>query len=259
MLAVMPELSCDAGADQDIDCAGGPVSVTLDGTASVGPSPLLGYPLDYSWSGDFLEGSATGPTPTVTVDGTGDHLIMLTVTAGTLSSTCSMTVRVRDTEPPSFAGTERCLWPPNHRYRCFSIADLTQGGVVVAADACSGDAPIAIVGLRSSQPEDELGMGDGATRDDALFDADSVCVRQERQGDDATGGGRDYTVTLSATDAAGNVSLQEAILHVPHDQRPERRCDFHPVNPGYLPQAGLPLGPDVQEGTYPVPRRAPRR
>jgi hypothetical protein len=112
--------------------------------------------------------------------------------------------------------------------------------------------------VRSSQPEDELGRGDGATQDDALFDAGAVCVRQERQGDDETGAGRDYVVTLSSTDAAGNVSLREAILHVPHDQRPERRCDFHPVDSGLLPHADLPLGPSRLEATYPAAIRPPR-
>lgn len=256
MLAVTPEVICDAGPAQAFECTGAQIEIQLDGTGSQVPGDILGFTPTHSWIGDFLEGIASGPTPVVHVEGVRDHVITLTVTAGTVSASCDVIVSVVDTRPPTFGGTVRCLWPPNHHYRCFSVADLLDGGGTTAADGCDGDVDVVIAAARSSQPEDELGHGDGATLDDILFDSGSVCVRQERQGVD--GRGRDYVVVLSATDAAGNVTLREAILHVPHDQRPSRRCDFHPVDTGLNPNDPPALEPGYSEGTYPPATRPPR-
>ena len=257
-LTVPPTLSCEAGpAVQELECDGGPVELTLAGAVSPVPS-ILGLTVTASWSGDFVEGTATGLTPTVHFVGLGDHVATLTVRAGDASSTCSTTVRIVDTTPPVFSGRTQCLWPPDHRYRCFDVADLVASGSARAVDSCDGIVQVHVESAWSSQYEDGSGVGDGSTGDDILFDATQVCVRQERQGVDWVG--RDYTVLLVATDASGNVTHETAVIHVPHDMRPDRRCDFHPVNPGLLPHAPLPLDPGRQEGTYPVgpPRRIHR-
>jgi hypothetical protein len=255
MLAVVPEVHCDAGAEQTFECTGQPIEVVLDGSGSTWSQ---GFAVTFEWSGDFTEGTASGPTPTVHFEGTGDHAVTLTVSVRGASESCTTVVHLVDTVPPVATGTGSCLWPPNHRYRCFTAAQLLgaadPAGPPVADDTCEGQGaiPVRIVAASSSQPEDVTGNGDGSTQDDILFDDDGVCVRSERQGDGRPRS-RFYTVVLEAVDAAGNVGQTTATLRVPHDQRVEDRCrpDEHDV--GLLPHAPLPLGPDVQEGTYPAP------
>jgi len=248
LLAVEPEVSCDAGPEQTLECAGELTPVQLDGSATEVP-PALATATSYLWTGPFVEGSAVGPDPIVHFDGPGDYVVTLTVTARLSSDSCETIIHVVDTEPPVLAAGSSCLWPPNHRYHCFGADELTADGTGVALDDCEGEVEVRIVDAWSSQPEEEIGRGDGNTRDDLLFDGDTICVRAERQGADLSG--RDYTVVLEAVDAAGNTTRQEAAIHVPHDQRPENRCPPRPVDPGLRPKQPLPLGPLVIEGSYP--------
>ena len=71
---------------------------------------------------------------------------------------------------------------------------------------------VKLVSITCSEP---LEPGDVA----AMFGVDSrtFSVRSTRLGQDKTG--RIYTVTYSATDAAGNTSTATATVTVPHDQR----------------------------------------
>lgn len=255
LLAVDPTVRCDAGPARVVECTGGPIAVTLDGSASSVPG-ALGLALTATWTGDFVEGTASGLTPTVHFEGVGDHAVTLRVEAGTASAECTTVVTVRDTAPPSFEAKDGCLWPPNHRYRCFTAADLMPSGVATAHDECEGEVPVRIVAASSSQPEEDIPGGDGRTQDDLLFDGEQVCVRSERQGADREG--RTYSVTLEAEDGAGNVARYVATLHVPHDQREASRCEGRPVDPGLLPHDPLPLVPPILEADYP-PARRPRR
>ncbi len=251
LLPVVPTVTCDAGAPQVLECTStGSIPVTLDGTGSTWSQ---GFAATFTWTGPFIEGTATGATPTVHFPGVGDHVVTLTVAVRGASESCETLVSIRDTEPPQVALTGRCLWPPNHRYRCLGLLDLAQAGVPLAIDACSGEVSGRIVGVRSSQPEDETGNGDGHTQDDGLFDDDTVCLRAERQGADPAG--RTYEVEIEAVDAAGNATRAVAVVIVPHDQRVERRCRLDPHDVGLLPHAPLPLGPDVREATYPPATR----
>ncbi len=70
----------DAGEDQSVEWAGGPTSVTLDGSGSSDPDD---DDLAFTWTGAFPEGggSATGEGPTVTLP-LGTHTITLTVDDG---------------------------------------------------------------------------------------------------------------------------------------------------------------------------------
>ena len=84
--------AADAGPDQTASLLGPTVAVTLDGTASTDDD---GDPLTYTWWGDFIESDASGPTPTVTFDHLGGHLIHLQVSDGRGGSdTDSLTVTV---------------------------------------------------------------------------------------------------------------------------------------------------------------------
>jgi hypothetical protein len=117
---------------------------------------------------------------------------------------------VIDVTPPTiFLQADRTtLWPPNHRM------------LLVATVSASDDldaAPSLSVTVTSNEPEDA--KGDGATahdwevvnKGDGTFD---VYVRAERAGG---GTGRIYTLTATATDAAGNTATEAVKLVVPHD------------------------------------------
>lgn len=90
--------SCNAGPPVVLECAGATTSHQLDGRLS---SDFDCDPLTFQWTGPFLGGAATGPTPTVQFAGTGVFTVTLTVSDGTASSSCSKTVTVRDTTAPA--------------------------------------------------------------------------------------------------------------------------------------------------------------
>jgi len=72
---------------------------------------------------------------------------------------------------------------------------------------------IRIVSVSSNEPESGLGEGDAAP-DSMITGAFTAALRAERSG---TGGGRVYTITVEARDAAGNVSTATVEVAVPHD------------------------------------------
>lgn len=246
ILPVVPFVNCDAGADQVVPCGDGPVSVTLDGS---GTTWSQGFDLTATWSGPFLEGTADGLVATVTFPGPGEYTVTLTASVRGVTETCTTLVSVRDDEPPVVSLRDACLWPPNHRYRCFSLEDLAASGVPLASDECSGIASVSIVDVRSSQPEDVGGGGDGHTEDDAMFDDGMACLRSERQGGDPAG--RTYEIVVEVVDGAGNATQGIAVVRVPHDERVPTRCRPEPRDVGLLPNAALPLGPGAREGSYP--------
>lgn len=101
------------------------------------------------------------------------------------------------------------LWPPNHK-----MVLVSTGTVSDLADA---DSSINIT-VTSNQPVN--GTGDGDTDPDwkAVDNGDgtySVSLRAERAGNL---GQRDYTITVTATDASGNTSTATCAASVPHDQ-----------------------------------------
>ena len=150
---------------------------------------------------------------------------------GNASSAVS-TVTVVDTTPPVIESVDLpgCLWVPNHRYACFE--DLASR--VVATDNCSDDLTVRFSGCASDQPDEapedgdrggqELGNGDGHTRDDCAVapDGSAACLRSERQGTDE--GGRNYTLLIEVSDGCGNTATLRWTVHVPHDQS-EHDCD----------------------------------
>jgi hypothetical protein len=71
--------------------------------------------------------------------------------------------------------------------------------------------------LSVSSSEPVNGLGDGDTAPDwEVVDANHVRLRAERSG---KGVGRIYTITITATDSAGNSSHKQVLVTVPHDQR----------------------------------------
>ncbi len=139
------------------------------------------------------------------------------------SAEAQQIVHVVDTTPPVItpSGADvACLWPPNHRMRCFTQADFAP----TISDSCSEPVTWRFVGCASDQLDD--GAGDGATQADCVIADDglSFCVRAERAG--LLVEGRRYAVTIEAEDACGNVSAPALIgrVHVPHSARPGTGC-----------------------------------
>jgi hypothetical protein len=126
------------------------------------------------------------------------------------------------------------LWPPNHAMIPVRI-------VIVATDACAepGDILPVEVNVRSSEPDDAWGGGDGHTSGD-VDGHDGFCapvdvthrftyfpdlgvwkgtvkLRAERSGH---GRGRKYTIDVQAVDSHGNLAVTSCVVIVPHDRRP---------------------------------------
>ncbi len=119
-----------------------------------------------------------------------------------------------DVTPPMLSGNAvpSQLWPPNHR-----MVDVAM--TLNAVDDCTAAASIVTIlsGITSSEPDDAPGIQDGSTLAD-LQDAQPgtpdtlVRLRSER---DATGSGRTYTLTYTATDGAGNAATIPLTVYVP--------------------------------------------
>jgi len=117
-------------------------------------------------------------------------------------------------EPPAITGSLEvvaCLWPANHWWACFDLADL---GVEASGDC--GPVTVLLTRCESSQPEDAT--GDGATAPDCELQEDGrICVRAERDGADPAG--RSYTIYAMAVDAVGRISeeVPVGVILVPHE------------------------------------------
>jgi hypothetical protein len=129
----------------------------------------------------------------------------------------SFDVTVEDVEPPviNVFPVPVTLWPPNHQYVTFAAADLVES----VTDNCEDISSVSLVitGAVSSEPDNDIGVGDGNTTEDIVITTGgrSVQLRAERQG---TGSGRLYTVTLKATDGWGNESEATVEVVVPHSK-----------------------------------------
>jgi len=196
-------------------------AVLLDGSSSLDPDSTPGTNDDiaqYEWLEDLglpterLLG--TGPT-LATVLSLGAHPVSLRVTdqAGATDTT-SAVLTVQDTQLPSLvlAVTPAELWPPEHQMERIDIS-------WVVADLCDPSPAVALVGVTSSEPDDAVGLGDGATTGDiagaSVGTADAeVELRAERAG---TGGGRTYELTYRVTDASGNSISALGVVQVPRD------------------------------------------
>jgi hypothetical protein len=85
-----------AGSDVSVGLVSTLVSVGLDGTES---THLGSGELSFTWSGPFVGGTATGPTPSVDFTAAGSHVVTLEVSDGTQSGTDQMTVTVLEGTP----------------------------------------------------------------------------------------------------------------------------------------------------------------
>jgi len=195
--------------------------VSLPGTAT-DADPV---PLQYRW----VDGQAVlSPWSAVGADGgapldvcglsIGQHALTLQVrsdpsmTDWSRSASDSMVLSVEDDTPPVLTATasKTFLWPPNHAMVPVTIA--------VRASDNAGATPRISAVVASNEPVD--GLGDGDTAPDWTvpeIDAQGnvgLQLRAERAGD---GEGRTYTVSITATDTAGNSTTVPVTVSVPHN------------------------------------------
>ena len=151
------------------------------------------------------------PDPAVTNDApslfhAGSTTVTWTATdAAGNSATDVQTVTVVDTTAPALtvSGLPDELWPANHK-----LVRITPS--VAASDLCDA-APTVTLSVASSEPDE--GLGDGDTGGDIVVHSPTdVELRAERSG---AGNGRTYTLTWTATDAAGNAATATRVVTVP--------------------------------------------
>ncbi|MBZ5489495.1 MAG: NF038129 family PEP-CTERM protein [Acidobacteriia bacterium] len=161
---------------------------------------------------DALSGLASDSPPASTVLTSEGANQQVTGTcqdlAGNVASATAGGINI-DKTPPALSGlpAANCiLWPPNHNFVTVTT--------ISAADLLSGMSSFSVTGT-SSEPMDPnnpdiiiTGSGLGPR---------TVQLRADRLG---TANGRIYTITSTATDAAGNVVNVDSTCAVPHDQAP---------------------------------------
>ncbi len=114
-----------------------------------------------------------------------------------------------DSVPPTLSVTlsPNTLWPPNRR-----MVEVSAN--IVVSDNNDPNPKVKLVSIVCNdcdEPAADIRSADIGTDDRAfLLKADRLGKRKD---------GRVYTVTYSATDAAGNVATSQATVTVPHDQR----------------------------------------
>jgi uncharacterized repeat protein (TIGR01451 family) len=98
------------------------------------------------------------------------------------------------------------LWPPNHKMANVAVNYTIE-------DNCG---PVTVtLSVASNEPIN--GTGDGDTAPDWIIVNDhQVQLRSERAG---TGTGRIYTITITATDCAGQADSANVTVTVPHDRK----------------------------------------
>jgi len=146
--------------------------------------------------------------------GLGPNDVTFTATdSGGAQSSCTATVTVVDTTPPTINGNvaPSVLWPPNHKM-------VTINAAVAVSDICDPTASFVLTSITSNEPDN--GTGDGDKPND-IQGADygtadtSFQLRAERSG---RGNGRIYTINYTASDKSGNTTPIQLQVTVPHDQ-----------------------------------------
>jgi hypothetical protein len=184
--------------------------------------------VSYQWSDDgtvlgsgALQTVAEGapvdlPPLAVSSLGVGTHTITLRVGDGVnnpVSKSCP--VSIIDTQAPTLApvANQTLRWPPDHR----------MVEIVITANASDNSRLPLALKATVARNERENGLGDGDIAPD--WTVPTLCpgsgtislqLRAERSG---RGAGRQYTVTMTATDTSGNANSANLKVFVPHDQK----------------------------------------
>lgn len=210
-----PTVTCPEESEVECTAADGtPVELVATVADPDGDPLIVVWTIDGEVQPEILVpsgGATTAAEVSLDADlGVGEHTVSLAVTDGVaVSVSCESTVTVVDTVAPvitSVVPSPATLWPPNHKMKPVNVA-------VVASDAC-GEVTTRVVQVTSNEPVE--GDGDGNTSPDWLVSEDGeLQLRAERSGG---GSGRIYTVTVEATDEAGNTTTATTEVTVPHSK-----------------------------------------
>ncbi len=164
--------------------------------------------IHYSIDGAETVVTGSSASVTITTDGTHSFTYYAVDNAGNIETAHPLTINIDKTPPVlNVTVTPGLLWPPNHKMVLVTPS-------INVSDNLTGNVQTEIVSVTSSEPDN--GLGDGDTANDIVINPDgTIFLRAERAG---SGNGRIYTITMLATDNAGNrtVAVTEAI--VPHDK-----------------------------------------
>ena len=203
VIGTLPAIECTSASGTDVQ---------LDGTGS-----SVGTNITYLWTNDggvtFDDDTSLTPMGTFAL---GTTEVTLTVSCtddiGTMDEAEMMDVVIQDTTPPTLdaVADHACLWPPNHKMHKIIVT-------AEAEDICDASPAVILSSAVSNEPDNSNGDGNtvndihGADigTDDPMFK-----LRSERRG---PGSGRVYSITYTATDAAGNTTDDIVMIDVPHD------------------------------------------
>jgi hypothetical protein len=233
---VLFDLTIDCNEPPEIDCPDPVTAECVDGEAEVTLTATVEDPdgddLVVTWQVDAavvqVDNVSGGGPEDVSLTYTyalGAHSVTITVDDGQDPVMGDTSVTVVDTTAPVITlGDCDLMWPPNHKYRLFTLADC----VASVVDACEGDLDVmtvgSIVSIYSDEPEDVVGggmggqgpNGDGHTLNDiVILSPTTFMLRSERLGGS---NGRVYGVTFEVEDEFGNVAEATCLIGVPHDQ-----------------------------------------
>jgi hypothetical protein len=183
-----------------------PVTVNLSATDSGSGVQQLRY-----WINNGQVTVVAGSSASTQISGEGKNSVGLRAldNAGNISSLASLAVNIDLTAPAvTVSASPSLLRPPNGR-----MVPVTVSGTVT--DNLSGvdpsSAAFAVVDEYGSvQPSGPVSLGPGGSY------AFTVLLQASRLDTDKDG--RQYTITVSAKDLAGNVGSAATIVTVPHDQ-----------------------------------------
>ncbi len=162
----------------------------------------------------LIDGETTDP---LTYTEQGTFYVTWTFTDSKGNSVSQVqTVIIHDVTPPVLTlNSDVSVWPPNHSYTTFTVADMVSS----VTDNCNTALTIGSVTINSvssDEYENAVGNGDGNTVNDIVIalDCASVDVRNERSG---TLNGRVYTVSLQVSDGNGNTTTEDFQIQVTHN------------------------------------------
>jgi hypothetical protein len=197
-----PVITCPGNIN--VECTGG-------GTPATNPDIvafLAGASATDNCSGTTIANNAPSFFPM------GPTVVTFTATdSGGAQATCSATVTVVDTMPPTINGSvaPNLLWPPNHQMVPINAS-------ITVSDVCDPNASFVLTSITSNEPDN--GTGDGDKPNDiqgAVYGtADTAfLLRAERSG---LGHGRIYSILYTASDSSGNTTELPLQVVVPHNK-----------------------------------------
>jgi hypothetical protein len=186
--------TADAGLDQTIEATGPNTTVTLNGSGSSDPEDL---PLQFTWTGGFVGGTASGVDPEVVFSGIGSFEVLLQVDNGLAIDTDAVTVNVVDTTAPAAnAGLE-------------VIGRLKRNGGKAQVVATCDD--LVDSALEMSATVNGVAVADGQV---IKLVATSTYDSSYSHKGELTISGPDATLVVSCTDDSGNSSTATAVVNL---------------------------------------------